>query len=48
MAKKRSKDNTAPSIAELEQQKRRLCHENDPEKLEKVKKQLDYLLWGIK
>lgn len=48
MAKTRSKDNTAPSISELEQQKRRLYHENDPKKLDEIKKQLDFLYYGIK
>lgn len=46
--KKRSKDNTAPSISELEAEKRRLYQENDSKKLEQVKKQLDFLYYGIK
>lgn len=47
MAKTRSKDNTAPSISELESEKRRLYQENDPKLLEEVKKRLDYLYYGI-
>lgn len=39
---------TRLSIAELESEKRRLYQENDNKKLDEVKKQLDFLYYGIK
>lgn len=49
MAKKRSKDNTALSISELEAEKRALYQSGkNPERLKKVKAMLDFIYYGIK
>lgn len=47
MAKERKQDNTAPNIAELEAEKRKLYMDNNPKRLEQVKRMLDYLYYGI-
>lgn len=47
--KKRSRDNTAPNISELEAEKRRLLiDKTNPKRLKQVQSELDYLHWGIK
>ena len=49
MAKKRSKDGTSFDIAALEAEKRDLCKSGlNPVRLDKVKKLLDFIYWGIK
>ena len=49
MAKKRSKDFTAPNTAELEAEKRKLLiDQSNPDRLKEVQSRLDYINWGIK